>query len=68
MDPSGIRIGAPALTTRGMGTHEFKTIATWIATALKSHDDATKLAQIREDVRQMTSHFPVPAAGLAVAV
>ena len=68
MDPSGIRIGAPALTTRGMGTDEFKTIATWIATALKSHDDAAKLAQIREEVRQMTSHFPVPAAGLAVAV
>jgi glycine hydroxymethyltransferase len=68
MDPSGIRIGAPALTTRGMGTDEFKTIATWIATALKSHDDAAKLAQIREDVRQMASQFPVPAAGLAVAV
>lgn len=68
MDPSGIRIGAPALTTRGMGTDEFKTIATWIATALKSHDDAAKLAQIREDVRQMATQFPVPAAGLAVAV
>ena len=68
MDPSGIRIGAPALTTRGMGTDEFKTIATWIATALKSHDDAAKLAQIREEVRQMASQFPVPAAGLAVAV
>ena len=68
MDPSGIRIGAPALTTRGMGTDEFKTIATWIATALKSHDDAAMLAQIREDVRHMASQFPVPAAGLAVAV
>jgi glycine hydroxymethyltransferase len=68
MDPSGIRIGAPALTTRGMGTDEFKTIATWIATALKSHDDAAMLAQIREDVRQMAIQFPVPAAGLAVAV
>jgi glycine/serine hydroxymethyltransferase len=51
-----------------MGTDEFKTIATWIATALKSHDDAAMLAQIREDVRQMASQFPVPAAGLAVAV
>lgn len=68
MDPSGIRIGAPALTTRGLGTDEFKTIATWIATALKSHDDAAKLVQIREEVRQMASQFPVPAAGLAVAV
>jgi len=68
MDPSGIRIGSPALTTRGMGTDEFKAIASWIATALKSHDDAAKLEMIKADVKQMTEHFPVPAAGLAIAV
>ncbi|MFN9603532.1 MAG: serine hydroxymethyltransferase, partial [Planctomycetota bacterium] len=39
MDPSGIRIGSPALTTRGMGIDEFRTIGLWIASALKSHDD-----------------------------
>ncbi|XZE44389.1 serine hydroxymethyltransferase [Pirellulaceae bacterium SH467] len=68
MDPSGIRIGAPALTTRGMGIEEFKTIAGWIATALKKHDDADALAGIREEVKQLANQFPVPAAGLAVAV
>ncbi len=68
MDPSGIRIGSPALTTRGMGNDEFKTIGAWIATALKSHDDAAVLEQIRSEVKQMTNHFPVPASGLAIAV
>ncbi len=68
MDPSGIRIGSPALTTRGMGVDEFKTIGVWIASALKSHDNTAALEQIRLAVKQMTNHFPVPAAGLAVAV
>ncbi|XZE34910.1 serine hydroxymethyltransferase [Pirellulaceae bacterium SH501] len=68
MDPSGIRIGAPALTTRGMGTDEFRAIAGWIATALKKHDDADALAGIREEVKMLANQFPVPAAGLAVAV
>ncbi len=68
MDPSGIRIGSPALTTRGMGIDEFKTIGAWIATALKSHDSKAVLEQIRSEVKQMTNHFPVPASGLAIAV
>ena len=68
MDPSGIRIGSPALTTRGMGVDEFKTIGVWIASALKSHDNEAALERIRVAVKQMTNHFPVPAAGLAVAV
>jgi len=68
MDPSGIRIGSPALTTRGMGIDEFRTIGSWIATALKSHDNEAVLEQVRSEVKQMTNHFPVPAAGLAIAV
>ncbi len=68
MDPSGIRIGSPALTTRGMGVEEFKTIGTWIASALKAHDNVDALEHIRSEVKQMTNHFPVPAAGLAIAV
>ena len=68
MDPSGIRIGSPALTTRGMGVDEFKTIGAWIASALKSYDNEAALEQIRSEVKQMTNHFPVPAAGLAIAV
>jgi len=68
MDPSGIRIGSPALTTRGMGTTEFSKIGEWIASALKSHGDSIKLEQIRSEVKQMTEHFPVPASGMAIAV
>ncbi|MEQ1828226.1 MAG: serine hydroxymethyltransferase [Pirellula sp.] len=68
MDPSGIRIGAPALTTRGMGVDEFKTIGGWIVSALRSHDNPNKLDSIRAEVKQMTTQFPVPASGLAVAV
>ena len=61
MDPSGIRIGSPALTTRGMGTDEFKQIGHWIATALKSHDNQDALARIHADVQAMANSFPVPA-------
>ncbi len=68
MDPSGVRIGTPALTTRGMGVDEFRAIGHWIADALKSHEDAAQLERIRHEVRQMAGQFPVPAAGLAVAL
>jgi len=67
MDPSGIRIGSPALTTRGMGLDEFRQIGNWIATALKSHESEDALSRIRGEVREMAGQFPVPAAGLATA-
>jgi glycine hydroxymethyltransferase len=65
MDPSGIRIGTPALTTRGMGTDEFKAIGNWIVKALKSHEDATELAKIRAEVKHLAMQFPVPASVLS---
>jgi glycine hydroxymethyltransferase len=60
MDPSGIRIGTPALTTRGMGTDEMKRIGQWILTALKSPDDADTQGTIREEVSRLCEQFPVP--------
>lgn len=60
MDPSGIRIGTPALTTRGMGTDEMRRIGQWILTALKSHDDASVLERIRGEVLELCRQFPVP--------
>ncbi len=65
MDPSGIRIGTPALTTRGMGPDEMKRIAQWIRQALTRADDARMHASIREEVRQLCQSFPVPAAAVA---
>jgi glycine hydroxymethyltransferase len=64
MDPSGIRIGTPALSTRGMGPAEMRTIASWILRALKSPDDETALSTIRREVSQLCQQFPVPAAQL----
>ncbi len=66
VDPSGIRIGTPALTTRGMGADEMKTIAGWILQALRHHEDAAKLEVVRRDVIALAGQFPVPADRVAV--
>ena len=68
MDPSGIRLGTPALTTRGMGGDEMARIAEWILRALRSPDDAGVLDTIRAEVADMAEQFPVPAARLEQAV
>jgi glycine hydroxymethyltransferase len=59
MKPSGIRIGTPALTTRGMKEPEMRVIAGWIAQALAHRTDATKLQQIRGQVLEMAEKFPL---------
>jgi glycine hydroxymethyltransferase len=61
MKPSGIRIGTPALTTRGMKEAEMRTIAKWIVSALEARTDAAKLAQIRGEVLEMAERFPLYA-------
>jgi glycine hydroxymethyltransferase len=61
MKPSGIRIGTPALTTRGMKEPEMRTIAKWIVSALEQRTDAAKLQQIRGEVLEMAEGFPLYA-------
>jgi glycine hydroxymethyltransferase len=60
LDPSGIRIGTPALTTRGMRETEMRTIAGWIGSILKNPNDAAFQQQIRGRVRELCRHFPAP--------
>jgi glycine hydroxymethyltransferase len=64
MDPSGIRIGTPALTTRGMGPDEMRVIGGWMLSLLRAPDDASLAERIRGDVRQLCEEFPVPAAAM----
>ena len=59
MKPSGIRIGTPALTTRGMKEAEMRQIGHWIAEALNSRTDAAVLGKIRRQVLQLAEAFPL---------
>ena len=59
---SGIRLGTPAVTTRGMKEPEMDKIATLIARAIKSRENDGDLAQVRDDVVALTRRFPIHTA------
>ncbi len=59
MKPSGIRIGTPALTTRGMKEPEMKLVAGWISKALEHRNDEAALAKIRGEVLELAEKFPL---------
>jgi glycine hydroxymethyltransferase len=61
MKPSGIRLGTPALTTRGMKQDEMRQIGRWIAEALLSRTDTAVLARIRKQVLELCETFPLYA-------
>lgn len=60
MDPSGIRFGTPAITTRGFKEGECTKVAELMIDALKSRSDETRLTAIREEIKQLAAAFPVP--------
>jgi glycine hydroxymethyltransferase len=62
MKPSGIRIGSPALTTRGMKESEMRQIGKWISEALHNRTDKNVLARIRREVLELAEAFPLYAS------
>jgi len=58
--PSGVRLGAPAATTRGMGPADMERIGDWILEALRQPKDAGRLAELRRQVESFCVGFPVP--------
>jgi len=59
LKPSGIRIGTPALTTRGMKEREMQLIGGWISFALQNRNDSAALAQVRRQVLELAEQFPL---------
>ena len=59
-DPSGIRLGTPAITSRGMGADEMKAIAGWIADVIENVEDEPRLKRIKGEVKELCAQFPAP--------
>jgi glycine hydroxymethyltransferase len=59
--PSGIRLGTPAITTRGLKEKDMELVAEWMLKAVKNRKDANKLDNLRKEVREYCLQFPLPS-------
>lgn len=59
-DPSGLRIGTPSVTSRGMGAAEMVKLASWMDTVVQNMDKPEVLDRVAAEVREVCSHFPAP--------
>jgi glycine hydroxymethyltransferase len=63
LDPSGIRVGTAALTTRGMKEPEMRRVGEWILRVLRAPDDAGVAARVRGEIAEFAEQYPVPGIG-----
>lgn len=62
-DPSGVRIGTPAITTRGMQETQMDQIAEYIDEVLKNYQNDDLISKIRSEVKEFTKNYPIPGIG-----
>jgi glycine hydroxymethyltransferase len=67
MDPSGIRMGTPALTTRGMREDAIRQVGAWIVAVLAEPENAALAARVRTEIQEFVRDYPVPADATAAA-
>ncbi len=60
-DPSGLRLGTPAITTRGLGENDMAQIAEWTVAAIIAKDDDSKLQTLRAEVEALATKYPLPS-------
>lgn len=59
--PSGIRLGTPAITTRGLKTEHMSQLADWLEQGIKVRDDPAQVTELRQAVRDFSKQFPLPS-------
>jgi glycine hydroxymethyltransferase len=59
--PSGIRLGTPAITTRGLVESDMVKVSEWMKQAIENREDETKLSMLRNEVREFALQFPLPS-------
>jgi glycine hydroxymethyltransferase len=59
--PSGIRLGTPAMTTRGLREKDMETVAEWMKQAIDNREDTKMLNKLRDEVKQLALGFPLPS-------
>jgi glycine hydroxymethyltransferase len=59
LKPSGIRLGTPAMTSRGAKEEDMVKVAKWMKEAIDARDDSVRLAELREEVRKWARKFPL---------
>ena len=59
--PSGLRLGTPAMTTRGLKESDMEKVAEWMLQAIESRDDIEKLSDLHDEVVEFARQFPLPS-------